>query len=93
MRSAFQDSRYGFLLVVNDERVLLGRVRRSALETAAQDATAEVLMEPGPSTVRPNTPADELTERLVSQELKTAIVTDPQGRLLGVFSRANAAIA
>jgi CBS-domain-containing membrane protein len=61
-------------------------VRRSALETAAQDATAEDLMEPGPSTVRPNTPAPELTERLVSQELKTAIVTDPEGRLLGVFS-------
>jgi CBS-domain-containing membrane protein len=61
-------------------------VRRSALGTAAEEATAEEVMEPGPSTVRPNTAVDELTERLAKQELKTAIVTDPEGRLLGVFS-------
>ena len=62
-------------------------MRRSALEAAAADATAEDLMEPGPKTFRPNTAVDELVERLASQELKTAIVTDPGGRLLGVFSR------
>jgi CBS domain-containing protein len=93
IRTALEEARYGFLLVVNDDRVLFGRVRRSVVEAAAEDATAEDLMEPGPSTVRPNAPARELTERLAGQQLKTAIVTDPEGRLLGVFSRASAAIA
>ena len=81
------DASAGFCLVVTDGDVLLGRVRRSALEGAPADATAEQLMEPGPSTVRADTLARELVERLASRDLKTAIVTTPEGRLLGVFSR------
>jgi hypothetical protein len=44
-------------------------------------------MEPGPSTVRPNTRAQELAERLGKQGLKTAIVATPRGCLIGVFHR------
>lgn len=87
---AVADSPYGFCLVLNDERVVVGRVRRSALRGAGEGATAESLMDAGPSTVRPNIPAAELTERLARKRLRTAIVTDPAGRLLGVFSRAAA---
>jgi len=54
--AAVEASRYGFCLVVNEERILLGRLRRSALEDAAGAATVESLMEPGPSTVRPAPP-------------------------------------
>jgi hypothetical protein len=85
-----EGARHGFCLVVTDHDVVLGRVRRSAVEQAAAGATAEELMEPGPSTVRADTPARELVDRLASRELKTAIVTTPEGRMLGVFSRASA---
>src|SRR4051794_12461494 len=88
--AAIEGAHYGFCLVVTDDDVVLGRVRQSALEQAAAGATAERLMEPGPSTVRADTPARELLDRLASRELKTAIVTTPEGRLLGVFSRASA---
>jgi|SRR5919109_4319088 CBS domain-containing protein len=91
LRAALERSRHGFLLVVNDHRILVGRVRRSALEHADPDVTGEELMEPGPTTIRPNTPARELVERLGRRKLATAIVTDPEGRLLGVFARADAA--
>jgi CBS domain-containing protein len=84
-------SGYGFCLVVDDERVVLGRVRRSALEAAPPAATAETVMEPGPRTVRPSTPARELAEQLAARELRTVIVTTPEGRLLGVFDRARVA--
>jgi hypothetical protein len=47
-------------------------------------------MEPGPSTVRPNTPARELVDRLAGSELNTAIVTTPGGCLVGVFHRGQA---
>jgi len=76
--------------VVTDEDVVLGRVRGSSLAGAPTDATAEQLMELGPSTVRADTSAQELVDRLSQRELKTAIVTDPEGRLLGVFPRSTA---
>jgi CBS-domain-containing membrane protein len=44
-------------------------------------------MEPGPSTVRPDTPADSLAKRLAERELHFAIVADPEGRLIGVVRR------
>ena len=84
-------SRYGFALVVSAGRIVLGRVRRSALEAAGDaGATAEQVMEPGPSTVRFNTPADELVDRLAGRNLKTAVVTTPGGCLVGVFHRDDA---
>jgi hypothetical protein len=81
---------YGFCLVVNDRRVVLGRVRRSGLRDADDAASAESVMESAPRTVRANVPAKELLERLVKQELDTAIVTTPGGCLIGVFHRAEA---
>jgi CBS domain-containing protein len=90
VRAALEGSQYGFCLVTGDERILLGRVRKSELRDADSGVRAEDVMEPGPSTVRPNTPAKQLAERLAKRELRTAIVTTPEGRLLGVFHRADA---
>jgi CBS domain-containing protein len=87
VRAALENAKYGFCLVVNDERVVLGRVRRSALEGVKDAVAAESVMEPGPSTVRPNQSARELAGRLASDGLRTAIVATPDGRLLGVFDR------
>jgi CBS-domain-containing membrane protein len=50
-------------------------------------ATAESVMEPGPSTVRPDTEVAELRERLHERGLKTALVSTPEGRLIGVVRR------
>jgi CBS domain-containing protein len=86
--AAVERSRYGFCLVVNDRGIVLGRLRRSTLPGAGEGATVEAVMEPGPSTVRPDTPAHELVDRLARRNLNTAVVTTPEGRLLGVFARA-----
>jgi Mg/Co/Ni transporter MgtE len=86
VRDRVEASPYGFALVVSEGGVLLGRLRRSALE-GDPEARAESVMEPGPSTVRPDTPADELAERLRKRDLNTAVVSDPEGRLLGVVRR------
>ncbi len=80
----------GFVLVVNEHRIVLGRVRRSMLDGTDETAAAESVMEPGPSTVRPNTPVGDLVERLSESDLRTAIVTTPNGCLVGVFHRAEA---
>jgi len=88
--ATLQRTRHGFCLVVTDQDVVLGRVRRSSLEHAPRDATAEQLMEPGPSTVRADISARALVDRLARRGFDTAVVTTPEGRLLGVFWRAEA---
>jgi CBS domain-containing protein len=62
-------------------------VQQSALSSSSDVATAESMMEPGPSTVRPNTSVADLVERLTKDDLRTAIVSTPGGRLIGVFHR------
>jgi CBS domain-containing protein len=86
LRERIRASAYGFALVVADGGVLLGRVRGSALDCDPM-LRAEEVMEPGPSTVRPDTAAPELARRLEDRRLRWAVVTDPEGRLIGVSSR------
>jgi rhodanese-related sulfurtransferase len=76
-------SPYGFALVVAD-RVVLGRLRGSRLADAPPTDTAEALMEPGPSTIRPHTSLGELRDLFRRRDLLTAIVTTPEGTLIGV---------
>jgi CBS-domain-containing membrane protein len=80
------DSPYGFALVLAEDGTLLGRLRRSAIEDGTE-ATAEELMTPGPSTVRPDTEPAELRKKLDSKNLKTAIVSTPEGHVIGVVLR------
>jgi Mg/Co/Ni transporter MgtE len=68
--------------------VLLGRLPKAALE-GDPDAVAEAVMEPGPSTVRADTRPAELRERLQRRNLTTAVISDPDGRLLGVARTAD----
>src|SRR6266508_352165 len=81
-------SPYGFALVVAEDATLLGRLRRAALD-GDPAARAEDVMEAGPSTVRADRPLAELADRLGSRGLRTAVVTDPDGRLLGVVARSD----
>jgi len=87
VRPRVEASPYGFgLVVAADGATLLGRLPRKALE-GDPNATAESVMSPGPSTVRPDLDVDELRERLDKRELRTAIVSTPEGRLMGVVMR------
>ena len=90
VRAALDGSRYGFCLALSESRILLGRVRRTAMEGADANASVESVMEPGPSTVRFDTQPRDLVERLASKHFKTAIITTPSGCLVGVFHRADA---
>ena len=86
IRARVEASPYGFALVTSPGGTLLGRLGRTALE-AAPDATAEELMEPGPPTVRADTALAELRDRLDRRNRRTAVVTTPEGVLLGVVRR------
>jgi rhodanese-related sulfurtransferase len=86
IKRSIDSSPYGYALVLAD-RVVLGRVRRSRLDDTPDDANAEILMEPGPSTTRPHTDPGELASRLQRSGANTAILTTPEGELLGVVRR------
>jgi rhodanese-related sulfurtransferase len=86
---AIGDSPYGFVLVLSPGGVLLGRVRRSALENVAGDAPIEPLLESGPSTIRPHVTVEELRRRFESSEVRTLLVTRPDGTLFGVVRRSD----
>ena len=90
IRDALAATGSGFVLVMTAGRILVGRVRRSTLAAADASSTAEDIMEAGPSTVRFNRRADELVQRLAKRDLHTAVVTTPNGCLVGVFHRAEA---
>jgi CBS domain-containing protein len=86
VRELIRASPYGFALVLGERRVLLGRLRHSSLDCDPA-LRAEEVMEAGPSTVRPDKDAASALERLVKRDLRWALVTDPDGRLIGVVSR------
>jgi hypothetical protein len=76
-------------LVVNEQHIVLGRLRGTALEAAA-DTIAEDVMESGPTTIRPDEPLMTLGPRLRDKHVDRIIVTTPDGRLLGVAERRTA---
>lgn len=71
-------------IVVNEERIVLGRLGRSAL-SSDDEATVEQAMREGPSTIRPDTTLETITQRLREQKLTAALVTTLDGQLVGVL--------
>ncbi len=76
-------------IVVNAERVVLGRLRGTAWD-GPDDALVEDVMEAGPTTVRPSEPLAALTERMQEHGSRGVLVTTSDGRLVGLLERADA---
>jgi len=60
VRTRTERAGWDVCVVVNPQRIVLGILRSKALEGDSA-ATAEQVMTPGPSTVRPNVGAQELS--------------------------------
>jgi Mg/Co/Ni transporter MgtE len=73
-------------VVVNDSNVVLGILRRKALESDPNKLVGEVMVE-GPSTYRPNVSVEKLVSKLDERNFKTAIVTNHRGELIGMFEK------
>jgi len=79
-----EDSGHDVAVVVTDDDVVLGILDAAAL-VPSSSASVEEVMRPGPATYRPDVPVQELLEKLRPKHLRRALVTTPEGRLLGVF--------
>ncbi len=76
-------------VVVDDARVVLGRLRASAIGDD-RGRSIEEAMDVGPTTVRPSEPLEGLIDRMRHHGVASMIVTTPDGRLVGVLRRDDA---
>lgn len=73
-------------VVLNEQRVVLGRLRPSDIE-ANPDAAAEEIMVDGPRTIRGTRAAVEMAEWLDERGIKGVLVTTADGELVGYVWR------
>jgi predicted transcriptional regulator len=76
-------------IVVNDQNIVLGRLREEAFESDPE-TSVESVMEAGPGTIRPDEPLESITKRMRARNLRSVLVTYSDGRLLGVLERRHA---
>jgi predicted transcriptional regulator len=76
-------------LVVNEQKVVLGRLRREAWE-ADPNTPVEVVMENGPTTFRPDNFLEPLVKRMREKKVGSVIITNPDGVLIGLLYRKDA---
>jgi CBS domain-containing protein len=79
-------------VVVNEERIVFGLLRKEQLDTG-QDELVERVMRPGPSTFRPHVGIVEMAEHMIEHDTPSSPITTSDGRLVGVLLRADAASA
>jgi hypothetical protein len=88
VRPQVEASPHGFAFVTTADGILFGRLRKTTLE-GDPDRRAGDVMEPGPSTSRPDLEPAELLAKLQKSDLTMAVLSDPEGRLLGIVRRAD----
>jgi CBS domain-containing protein len=71
-------------VVVNEHRVVLGRLRFSRVDVDSLLSAFEA-MESGPVTVHADAELDRTLRRLADRHVETVIVSTPDGELLGVL--------
>jgi CBS domain-containing protein len=81
-------SSFPFALVASGDGTVLGRLPQS-LAGASSGKRADEVMQPGASTTRGDTEATTVLDRLKRDDLSYAIVTTPEGRLIGVVRRSD----
>ena len=83
---AGQLRRADLLVVVNEQRIVLGVIEAEELAKAEPDATAEKLMHRQPLTIRPDVPLEQIVEYDMGDR-PYLLVTNSDGVLLGVTWR------
>jgi len=83
---SIKGSPYPFAVMTSADGTVLGRVPASALDPPSDEPVWDVA-EPGPKTFRPHHAVENVARQLAEKDLRWAIATTPEGRLLGVASR------
>lgn len=73
------------VIVINDENVVVGAMRKESWDEA-DDVPVGDAMRLGPGTVRPGSHLESLVGRMERKDVESVIVTDAEGRLIGVMT-------
>ena len=84
VRERVRSAGWDTCIVVNEHRIVLGRLGRAAFARDDDVRVAEAMNE-GPSTIRPDTALETIVRRLRDKKLSTALVTTLEGELVGVL--------
>ncbi len=85
-RAAVDERGQNYCVVLNDEDILMGRLRKRHL-ASGDEATVENVMEPGPTTVRATESAAALLKRMQARDVPAVLVTTSKGRFVGIARR------
>jgi CBS domain-containing protein len=89
VRARAQEAGWDACVVVNEERIVLGLLRKAQL-ASGDDAVVEDVMRPGPSTFRPFISIEEMAAFMTEHELESSPVTTSDGALVGLLRRDDA---
>jgi len=82
-------ARWDAVVVINDERVVLGLLRSKELDKDPE-MKMEQAMRPGPSTFRPYLAIKEMAEHMTKHMLESSPITTSDGRLVGLLLQSDA---
>lgn len=88
VRDRVRGQGWSAVVVVNEQRVVLGLLRAKQLESDGDQLIAEA-MRPGPSTFRPYVLAEEMARTMSEQNLESSPITTSDGRLVGLLMQAD----
>jgi CBS domain-containing protein len=91
VRQLFKDG-WSWVVVVNSAGIILGRLRGTRLGEDDSVSAANV-MELGPPTYRPSLPLEEIVPKMQSGGFENVLISDSDGRPLGVLNRTDAEAA
>ena len=84
VRARVEAKGWNAVVVVNDERVVLGLLRAKELAMDGAEPIEKV-MRPGPSTFRPYVSLHEMLHFMVDHKIDNSPVTTSDGRLVGLL--------
>jgi Mg/Co/Ni transporter MgtE len=87
VRDRLRETDWDTCFVVNEQRVLMGRVGPRELREADPNAPTEEAMRPGPVTYRPDFQADKLLDVMEQRDIAVMPVTTSEGVLVGAVRR------
>jgi CBS domain-containing protein len=87
VRERLAASGFDVCVAINEERVILGDLRGEALLNPPPDARVGEVMNPGPSTYRPNVSVEEMRRHMDATKSTRVYVADADGRLIGLLRR------
>ncbi|HJQ90723.1 MAG TPA: CBS domain-containing protein [Acidimicrobiia bacterium] len=89
IRARVIEAGWDVCVVIDCDGIAIGRIRSTTLDAAPDQRVVDV-MEPGPSTVRPDSLLEPLIKRMRHRNAPHVIVTTPQGILIGILLRGEA---